>query len=100
MDPTLTAAAGLFGVLSHPGRLQVLVLLTETESLGTAELQAATGLERTALSHQLRILREAHLLHVSREGRRRRYRLADHHVAHIVRDALAHVQEPPCPQSR
>lgn len=100
MDPTLTAAAALFGVLSHPARLQVLTLLQGDRERTASELQAATGLERTAMSHQLRILREAHLVHVTPVGRQRRYRLADHHVAHIVRDALAHVQEPPCPQTR
>lgn len=91
----LTAAAALFGVLAHPGRLQVLALLAEREPRTAGELQEALGLERTALSHQLRVLKEARLVTADRDGRHQCYTLADHHVAHIVRDAVAHVSEVP-----
>lgn len=85
--------ARLFAVLSHPGRLSVLVLLERTGALTVSELQSTLGLERTGLQHQLRILRDADLVRVEPEGRHRRYALADHHVGHIVRDAVAHVAE-------
>lgn len=88
------AAARLFGVLAHPGRLGILVLLGRTTERSVTELQDALGLERTLLQHQLRILRESQLVRVTRDGRHKRYALADHHVGHIVRDALAHVAEP------
>ena len=86
-------AAALFAVLAHPVRLSVLELLRERAPRTAGELREALGLERTSLSHQLRILRESRLISMRREGRRRLYSLADHHVAHIVHDALAHVQE-------
>ncbi len=86
-------AAELFAVLSHPSRLKVLALLAEQEPRSAGDLQTHTELERTALSHQLRILRDANLVSVERDGRRHLYRLSDHHVAHIVGDAIAHVQE-------
>ena len=89
----LSEAAALFGVLSHPIRLAVVALLSEREPRTAGELQEETGLERTALSHQLRLLKEARLVVSERSGRRQLYRLADHHVAHIVRDAIAHVSE-------
>lgn len=89
----IEAAAKLFSALSHPGRLQVLALLAEAEPRSASELQEATGLERTALSHQLRILKDARLVRTERDGRRRLYFLADHHVSHIVRDAILHVAE-------
>lgn len=92
MDP-ITDAAALFSVLSHPTRLAVLALLAEQGPRPAGELQELVELERTALSHQLRILREARLVIAERQGRRQLYRLADHHVAHIVRDAIAHVSE-------
>ena len=82
-------------MLSHAGRLKVLALLAEAEPRSVGELQQSTGLERTALSHQLRILKEARLVRVERDGRRKMYSLADHHVAHIVRDAIVHVAEEP-----
>jgi DNA-binding transcriptional ArsR family regulator len=89
----VAAAASLFGVLAHPVRLAVLSLLNARAPRTPGELQEALGLERTSLSHQLRLLREARLVTMTRDGRRRLYALADHHVAHIVRDALAHVRE-------
>ncbi len=93
MRRNIGAAAALFGVLSHPQRLHVLTLLGERQPRSAGELQEHTGLERTALSHQLRILREARLVCTNRDGRRQLYSLVDRHVAHIVRDAMIHVAE-------
>ncbi|MDF1563998.1 MAG: metalloregulator ArsR/SmtB family transcription factor [Deltaproteobacteria bacterium] len=89
----MEATARLFKALAHPGRLQVLLLLAEEEPRSAGDLARATGLEQTALSHQLSELRKARLVEAQREGRQRLYRLADHHVAHIVKDALAHAGE-------
>lgn len=94
-EPSIEAAAALFSVLAHPARLHVLALLLEREPRPVNDLVEATGVERTLLSHQLRSLRQARLVTVEREGRQHLYRLADHHVAHIVRDALQHVEEAP-----
>ncbi len=87
------ATARLFRALAHPGRLRVLLLLAEREPRSAGDLAEATGLEQTALSHQLSELRRARLVEARREGRQQLYRLADHHVAHIVADALAHAGE-------
>lgn len=92
-ERTLHATARLFSTLSHPGRLQVLLLLAEREPRSAGELARATGIEQTALSHQLAALRAARLVSVEPDGQRRLYRLADRHVAHIVADALAHAGE-------
>lgn len=91
-DP-VDAAASLFGVLAHPGRLHTLVLLAAKEPRSAGELADATGLEQTAMSHQLRQLRDARLVVSTRDGRHVLYRLADHHVARMVQDALEHVSE-------
>jgi DNA-binding transcriptional ArsR family regulator len=83
----------LFAAIAHPARLTALLELAQgTRSV--TELQAAIGLSQTATSHQLRVLREAHLVTTTRAGRRVLYALADHHVAHIVQDALIHASEP------
>lgn len=83
----------LFGAIAHPARLTVLLLLAEGPSRSVSELQEATGLSQTSMSHQLRVLRDADLVTATRDGRRVLYALADHHVAHIVRDAVAHSAE-------
>lgn len=95
-DPSAThidATVRLFAALAHPARLQVLLLLGREGPRSVRELRARTGLEASALSHQLRILVDARLLSRRAEGRSAVYQLHDHHVSHIVEDALAHMGE-------
>jgi ArsR family transcriptional regulator len=89
----LDRTVSLFAAIAHPARLRVLLLLAEGPSRSVFELQEATGLSQTAMSHQLRVLRDAHLVTATRAGRRVLYAIADHHVAHIVRDAVEHSAE-------
>lgn len=93
-DP-IAAAAALFSVLAHPGRLGVLQVLAVQGTSTVSELTAALDMEQSAMSHQLRVLRDARLVATERDGRRVRYRLDDHHVAHIIADAIAHAAESP-----
>jgi ArsR family transcriptional regulator, nickel/cobalt-responsive transcriptional repressor len=61
------------------------------------DLSRATGLESSATSHQLRLLRHARLVAVRRSGRHAYYRLHDHHVAELlaaVRHHHEHVHPP------
>ncbi|MCB9674920.1 MAG: helix-turn-helix transcriptional regulator [Alphaproteobacteria bacterium] len=94
MDDRFRLGADLFRRLAHPGRLEVLDLLRRYSPRSVSELQELTGLERTALSHQLRVLREGRLVRTEREGKHVLYALADDHVASIVGDALSHIEEP------
>ncbi len=92
-DEALERTVGLFSACAHPARLTVLLLLAEGQARSVSELQEATGLSQTATSHQLRVLRDAHLVTATKVGRRVLYELADHHVAHIVKDAVVHAGE-------
>ena len=92
-DATVEATVALLAALAHPARLLVLVALLRGGPRSAGGLQDLCELEQSAMSHQLKILREAHLVVAEREGRQMIYRLADRHVAHIVEDALAHVDE-------
>lgn len=89
----LERAAALLGVLAHPGRLAVLLHLRRHGACAAGDLGRAVGLEASALSHQLRLLREVDLVRAEKQGRHVIYNIADQHVAHIVHDALAHVNE-------
>lgn len=91
----VAAAARLLAAMAHPARLLTLLALSRRDGLTVGDLQAITGLEQSALSHQLRVLREARLVAAARRGRSRVYSLADHHVAHIVGDAVLHASEAP-----
>jgi DNA-binding transcriptional ArsR family regulator len=50
------------------------------------------------MSHQLRTLRDAGLVRSERRGKHVFDELCDHHVAHIVKDAIAHASEPRHPK--
>ncbi len=56
-------------------------------------LMEATGMEQSAVSHQLRVLREHRLVRASRDGRRRVYELYDDHVALLFDEAIRHITD-------
>lgn len=87
------SAAALFRAMAHEQRLTVLLVLSRAGPLNVSDLLRHTGGEQSALSHQLRVLRDHRLVKRERRGREVLYRLADPHVAHIVEDAVAHVSE-------
>src|SRR5215211_4895275 len=79
-------------------RLRLLWAMLEGERT-VEQLSAATGLEHSATSHQLRLLRHARLVTVRRSGRHAYYRLHNHHVADLLA-AIRHHHEhvyPPDP---
>ena len=78
--------------LSTPSRVQILgCLLESAHSVG--ELTELLGMEQSAVSHQLRVLREHTLVKAEWQGRRRLYRLYDDHVSDLFEAALRHVEE-------
>lgn len=79
--------------LSTPSRVQILgCLLGGRHSVG--ELIEQLGIEQSAVSHQLRVLRDQSLVRVERVGRQRVYALQDEHVATLLHAALNHVERP------
>src|SRR5215210_5575192 len=89
----LAEAMRAFGTAS---RLRLLWAMLEGERT-VEELSRATGLEQSATSHQLRLLRHGRLVSVRRTGRHAYYRLHDHHVADLlaaIRHHHEHVHPP------
>ena len=84
----LAASMRAFGTAS---RLRLLWALLDGDRT-VEELEAATGLAQSLVSHQLRILRNLRFVAVRREGRRAHYRLASHHVPEMLA-AIRHHQE-------
>jgi len=77
--------------LSNPSRVQILgCLLDGPRAVG--EIVDAVAMEQSAVSHQLRVLRDHALVRVSREGRQRVYAIHDEEVAELLDAALAHVE--------
>jgi DNA-binding transcriptional ArsR family regulator len=91
LPPTADVAA-LFALLADPTRLRMLAALA-TGELCVCDLAAATGINRTRVSHQLRILREGRLVRSRRDGRVVFYRLDDDHVHDLLAMGIAHALE-------
>jgi len=84
--------ARLFSVLGDPTRQRMLAALGDGE-LCVCDLALATGINRTTVSHQLRVLRENHVVRHRREGRVLFYSLDDDHVAKLLSIGSSHVAE-------
>jgi len=77
--------------LATPSRVRILGRL-RTGALSVNELAEAVGMEPSAVSHQLRVLRHLRFVVGRREGRRIVYDLYDDHVAHLLEEAISHVE--------
>ncbi|MET7511887.1 metalloregulator ArsR/SmtB family transcription factor [Streptomyces sp. NPDC005480] len=77
--------------LATPSRLLILARLREGP-LPATELAAEVGMEQSACSHQLRLLRNLGLVTGTRKGRSVVYALYDNHVAGLLDQALYHVE--------
>lgn len=63
------------------------------EELCVCDLAVLIGISQSALSHQLRLLRNRHVVSRSKRGRMVYYRLADEHVRHVFADGVRHAAE-------
>lgn len=91
-DGTLDRLTDIFRALGDPGRMKILIGLSRCE-LCVCDLSAVCGLSESAVSHQLRILRNLKMVRNRRDGKVVFYRLDDHHVETLIRQSMEHVQE-------
>jgi DNA-binding transcriptional ArsR family regulator len=92
-DPaSYEAASALLKALVAPMRLALVDLLSEAPRC-VHELVGALDAPQPLVSQHLKVLKSAGLVATTRRGREIVYRLADDHVAHVVRDAVAHARE-------
>ncbi len=89
---TMERIAELFKGFADTTRVQILSLLGRGE-LCVNDLAEAVDLSQSAISHQLRILKQMHLIKFRREGKNLFYSLADDHVRTILQMGLEHVLE-------
>ncbi|MCC8244853.1 metalloregulator ArsR/SmtB family transcription factor [Actinosynnema sp. NPDC002837] len=91
---TLSAAGELLRALAAPVRIAIVLQLREADRC-VHELVEALGVAQPLISQHLRVLKAAGVVHGERHGREVVYRLVDEHLAHIVVDAVTHVDEGP-----
>ena len=89
---TLDAIAELFKGFADPTRVHILSLLAQ-EELCVTDIAEKVALSQSAISHQLRILKQMQLIKFRREGKNILYSLADDHVKTILQMGLEHVLE-------
>jgi len=81
-----------FKAVADPSRLKILWALRRDE-MCVCDLAALLGISESAVSHQLRLLRQTALVANRREGPVLYYRLDDEHVSRLVEVALQHIRE-------
>ena len=92
LDPRAAGqVAETMQALATPSRLRILACLHEGPR-SVSEISEAVGMDGSAVSHQLRILRHLGLVTGEREGRRVNYSLHDEHVGQLMEQAMSHVE--------
>ncbi len=94
--PNLTGAqafqlAELFRALSDTSRVRIIAALLEGE-VNVSALAELVGISESAVSHQLRTLRQMRLVRARKQGREVYYSLDDDHVVDLFQRGLDHVQ--------
>lgn len=84
--------AELFKVFGDSTRIRILFVLFEAE-VCVCDLAEALNMTQSAISHQLRILKQSRLVKSRREGKSIFYSLADDHVKTIIAQGIEHVEE-------
>ncbi len=91
-EADISALAEFFRVIGSDTRLKILLALDSCE-LCAGHLAEAVGMAPSAVSNQLKALRQARLITVRREGKMLYYSLADCHPREIIHLAMSHVKE-------
>lgn len=91
-ENTVTVLADFFKLFADETRLRILFAL-DTSEMCVCDIAAAVGMTKSAVSHQLRALRQSRLIKSRKSGKNVYYSLADSHVEDIIEKALEHAEE-------
>lgn len=91
-DELLYDLADLFRLFADTTRIKILYALMGGEK-SVAALADAVGVSQSAVSHQLRNLRQAHLVKFDRAGKQAIYALSDDHVYTMLEQGMTHICE-------
>ena len=91
-EETLYDLAELFKIFGDTTRIKILYVLFESD-MCVCDIAAALNMGQSAISHQLRVLKQAELVKSRREGKQVIYSLADDHVRTIINNGMEHIME-------
>ena len=89
---TIPEETELYEIFGDSTRIRILFVLFEAE-VCVCDLAAALNMTQSAISHQLRILKQSRLVKSRREGKSVFYSLADEHVRTIISQGQEHIEE-------
>lgn len=81
-----------FKLLGDPTRLKIILALKE-EELCVCDLATLLGVSRSAISHQLRLLKNLRLVKFRRQGKIAYYSLDDTHISELIEASMEHIRE-------
>ena len=91
-DETVADISDFFRIFGDSTRIKILWALDKSE-LCVCDIAALISMTKSAVSHQLKVLRDARLVKSRREGKVIFYSLADDHVKDIFEKAVEHIDE-------
>lgn len=91
-DEILYDLAELFKIFGDTTRIKILYVLLESE-MCVCDIAYVLNMKQSAISHQLRVLKQARLIRFRKEGKVVFYALDDEHVKQIFDQGLVHIQE-------
>lgn len=91
-ESVLQDLADFYKVFGDLTRVKILCVLCQSE-LCVCDLAGATGMTQSAISHQLRVLKQMKLVKNRREGKTVYYSLVDDHIQSILNQGMEHIAE-------
>ena len=91
-EDTLDELEELFKIFGDSTRIKILYAL-HIKEMCVMDISLALGMSQSAISHQLRVLRQTRLIRSRRDGKNIYYSLADEHVHTIISMGLEHIEE-------
>ncbi len=92
MENHIAKISELFKAFGDETRVRIILALDAGE-LNVSQIVEQVNASQTAVSHQLRVLKQAHLVKFRRDGKNNIYSLADNHIKSILDCAIEHVEE-------
>lgn len=91
-EEELYALADLYKIFGDSTRIKILYVLSRHE-MCVCDIASALDMTISAISHQLKILKQARLVKFRKEGKAVFYSLSDNHVNTIINNGMEHIEE-------
>lgn len=91
-DDVAVRAAELFAILSDATRVKLLAILDAHTEMTVKALAIHLDMTESAISHQLRTLRQTRMVRVRKDGRNAFYAIEDEHITNLLRQGIQHIE--------